>query len=87
MGLNKKDLALIDATHSYSYTVTIKMNAQGAWVSEVLLLEKIYPITTTRGDIKTWRSLPDALLFAQESCEKCKDIFVEFNGWIFARRK
>jgi hypothetical protein len=43
-------------------------------------------VFTSRGDLKTWRNLADAVAFVQETCSECMDVEIVVGNWAFARR-
>ena len=87
MGLNKREIAVIAETNRENYSVQIKSVDDGLWQAEIKIIqpEKYYEIFTSRGDLKTWRNLADAVTFVQESCDDCKDVTIRIGKWAFKR--
>jgi hypothetical protein len=88
MGLNKREIAVIAETNRGNYTVEIKAMEAGLWLVSITIIqpEKHYEVFTSRGDLKTWRNLADAILFVQETCPDCENVTIIVEQWTFTRR-
>lgn len=87
MGLNKREIIVIAETNRDNYSIEIKINKDNLWQAYIRLTqpEKIYEIDTSRGDLKTWRNLADAIIFFEETCNDCKDVVITTGEWKFKR--
>jgi hypothetical protein len=87
MGLNKREIAVIAETNRDNYSVEIKAADDGLWQAAIKIIqpEKHYEIFTSRGELKTWRNLGDAVTFVQETCNDCKDVTISIGTWKFTR--
>ena len=87
MGLNKREIAVLAETSKDNYTVEIKAVEQGLWKIDITVIqpENRFEVFTSRGDLKTWRNLADAVLFVQETCADCKNVSIAVNQWTFTR--
>lgn len=85
MGLNKREIAVIAETNRNNYTVEIKAVEKGLWqvIIKIVQPEKRFEVFTSRGELKTWRNLADAITFVQESCSDCKKVTININDWSF----
>lgn len=88
MGLNKREIAVIAETNRGNYTVEIKAVEAGLWLVRIAIIqpEKHYEVFTSRGDLKTWRNLADAIMFVQETCPDCENVTIVIEQWTFTRR-
>lgn len=88
MGLNKREIAVIAETNRDNYTVEIKAVEEGLWQVTIKIVqpEKHFEVFTSRGDLKTWRNLSDAVIFVQETCADCRDVTILVRNWTFLRR-
>lgn len=86
MGLNKREIAVIAETNRDNYTVEIKALEKGLWQVAIKITrpEKHFDVFTSRGDLKTWRNLADAIVFVQETCKDCNNVVITINDWTFA---
>lgn len=87
MGLNKREIAVIAETNRDNYAVEIKALEDGLWQVAIKIAqpEKYFEVFTSRGDLKTWRNLSDAVIFVQETCPDCRDVRIIVRNWIFLR--
>lgn len=87
MGLNKREISVIAETNRDNYSVEITAANGDLWQAGIKIVqpEKHYEIVTSRGDLKTWRNLADAITFIQETCIDCKDVTVSVGNWKFSR--
>jgi hypothetical protein len=87
MGLNKQEILVLSKSNRGNYAVEINCSG-GAWRAGIKIInpEQKFDVLTSRGDLKTWRNLGDAILFFQETCEDCKDVAININSWTFERR-
>lgn len=85
MGLNKRELAVIAETNRDNYEVEIKSVEKGLWQVSIKMVpsEKHFDVFTSRGELKTWRNLADAITFVQETCPDCKKVAITVNDWDF----
>jgi hypothetical protein len=85
MGLNKRELAVIAETNRGNYEVEIKSVEKGLWQVSIKIVpsEKHFDVFTSRGELKTWRNLADAITFVQEICSDCKKVAIAVNDWNF----
>jgi len=88
MGLNKREIAVIAETNRDNYSVEIKAVEDGLWQVAIKIVqpEKYFEVFTSRGDLKTWRNLADAVIFVQETCSDCRDVTIVVREWTFSRR-
>jgi len=88
MGLNKQEVLVIAETNRGNYSVVIRSSLAGLWQVEIKIgnPDLFYEVFTSRGDLKTWKNLSDAVKFVQENCADCKDVKIEINNWVFERR-
>ena len=88
MGLNKREIAVIAETNRDNYSVEIKAMESGLWQVAIMIVqpEKYFEVFTSRGDLKTWRNLADAVVFVQETCTDCLDVTIVIGEWIFSRK-
>lgn len=88
IGLNKREIAVIAETNRDNYTVEIKAMEDGIWQVAIKIVQpkKYFEVLTSRGDLKTWRNLSDAIIFVQENCPDCLDVMIVVRDWIFLRR-
>lgn len=87
MGLNKRELAVIAETNRDNYSINIRAEEGGLWQATITLIqpEKHYEVFTSRGELKTWRNLDDAITFVQNTCDDCKDVTISIGSWTFTR--
>jgi hypothetical protein len=88
MGLNKREIAVIAETNRDNYAVEIKAVEDGLWQVAIKIVqpEKYFEVFTSRGALKTWRNLSDAVIFVQETCPDCRDVMIVVRDWTFLRR-
>lgn len=87
MGLNKRDISIIAETNHDNYSVEILASEGNLWRAVIKIVQpaKDYEIVTSRGELKTWRNLADAIMFIQESCNDCSQVIVKVGTWQFSR--
>lgn len=87
MGLNRREIVVIAETNRDNYSVEISSIDGGLWQAAIKIVqpEKHYEIVTSRGDLKTWRNLADAITFIQDACNDCKYVIVNIGAWKFSR--
>lgn len=87
MRLNKREIAVIAETNRENYSIEISINNENLWRASIKLTqpEKLYEIGTSRGELKTWRNLQDAITYIQETCSDCKEVQIKTGDWIFKR--
>lgn len=88
MGLNKREIAVIAETNRDNYAVEIKALESGLWQVAIKIVqpENYFEVFTSRGDLKTWRNLSDAVIFVQETCPDCRDVIIVIREWTFLRK-
>lgn len=88
MGLNKQEVLVIAETNRGNYSVQIKSEQPGLWQIAIKIgnPDRHFDVFTSRGDLKTWRNLADAIAFVQETCKDCMDVEILVQSWIFTRR-
>lgn len=88
MGLNKKEIAVIATTNRGNYSVEIKTGQDDLWQVVIKLPnpDRHFDIVTSRGELKTWRNLADAITFIQETCADCMNVEITVQTWTFVRR-
>ncbi|MQR00977.1 hypothetical protein [Glaciimonas soli] len=87
MGLNKREIAVIAETNRDNYSVEIKMDDGRLSQASITIIqpEKRYEVFTSRGELKTWRNLADAVMYIQEVCPDCKNVTFTVGSWSFVR--
>ena len=87
MGLNKQEILVIAETNRGNYSVKIKSSIPGLWQVGIQIgnPEKYFDVFTSRGDLKTWRNLADAVAFVQYTCVDCMNVEINVQEWIFTR--
>ena len=87
MVLNKREIAVIAETNRHNYSVEIKAVPGGLWQGAINIIQpqKRYEIFTSRGELKTWRNLADAVTFVQDTCDDCRDVTISIGTWKFTR--
>lgn len=88
MGLNKQEILVLAETNRNNYSVQIKTDTPGFWQISIYVgnPERCFDVFTSRGDLKTWRNLADAVLFVKETCKDCMDVQIAIQDWTFTRR-
>lgn len=88
MGLNKQEVLVIADTNRGNYSVQIKSTTPGLWTVGIQISnpDRYFDVFTSRGDLKTWRNLADAVTFVQDTCTDCKNVEIEIQDWIFSRK-
>lgn len=88
MGLNKQEILVIAETNRGNYSVEIKSDTVGLWQVGIKIgnPDRYFDVYTSRGDLKTWRNLADAVTFVQETCKDCMNVEIAVHKWTFARR-
>lgn len=88
MGLNKQEILVLAETNRDNYSVQIKSETLGFWQISIRISnpERNFDVFTSRGDLKTWRNLADAVLFVKETCKDCMNVEIVVQDWTFARR-
>lgn len=87
MGLNKREISVIAETNRDNYSVEITAAEGDLWQASIKIAqpEKHFEIVTSRGDLKTWRNLADAITFIQDTCSDCKNVTINIGPWKFSR--
>lgn len=87
MGLNKREIAVIAETNRDNYSIEISLDQNGLWLIHIHITQpaKTYEAFTSRGVLKTWRNLDDAILYIQETCEDCKTVTIDQGTWKFTK--
>jgi len=87
MSLNKREIAVIAETNRGNYSVEIRSINDGLWQVAIKILqpEKCFEVFTSRGDLKTWRNLSDAVVFVQDTCPDCQSVTIKVRDWTFLR--
>jgi hypothetical protein len=88
MGLNKQEILVLAETNRDNYSVHIKSDTPGFWQISIHIgnPERSFDVFTSRGDLKTWRNLADAVLFIRETCKDCMNVQISIQDWTFGRR-
>jgi hypothetical protein len=88
MGLNKKEILILAETNRGNYSVQIKSEIDGFWQVGIRVTnpDRYFDVSTSRGDLKTWRNLADAVYFVQETCKDCLNIEIAIGPWKFTRQ-
>jgi hypothetical protein len=88
MGLNKQEILVLAETNRDNYSVQIKSDTPGFWQVSIQItnLERQFDVFTSRGDLKTWRNLADAVIFVKETCGDCMNVEIVMQNWTFVRR-
>ncbi|GJJ05693.1 hypothetical protein RugamoR64_62310 [Duganella rhizosphaerae] len=88
MGLNKQEILVIAETNRGNYSVEIKSVNTGLWQVGIKIgnPDRYFDVFTSRGDLKTWRNLADAVNFVQETCPDCMNVDISVQHWTFSRR-
>jgi hypothetical protein len=88
MGLNKQEILVLSKSSRGNYSIEIKSSGDGIWQAGIRMNnpQQYFDVFTSRGDLKTWKNLADAIFFFQETCEDCKEISIVVKQWIFERR-
>lgn len=88
MGLNKQEILVLAETNRGNYSVEIKSSLDGLWQVGIKIdnSERYFDVFTSRGDLKTWRNLADAVTFVQDTCADCHNVSIDINNWTFKRR-
>ena len=81
--LTKRDLENIAKTFRWKYHVTLIESTAGLWTVEIRFEGQngIYGVETSRGVLKIWRNLSNAIIFVQKSCGYARDVVVDVHGW------
>jgi len=87
MGLNKQELLVTAETNRGNYSVEIKSDIPGLWQAgiKIGIPERYFDVLTSRGDLKTWRNLADAVAFIQDTCPDCEKVQIQIQNWTFER--
>ncbi len=88
-GFNKIALESIVASLPDPFVIDIDRADDGFWRALITMKETglKYDILTSRGDLKTWRNVADAIIYVQGICPECKDVNVKFEKWILVRNR
>ena len=85
MGLNKLQLQVIAETNRDNYSIEITSRGVNEWVAYLKIKHppNEHEVVTSRGLVKTWKNVGDAVEFVQEVCKDCKDVSVTMGNWTF----
>lgn len=83
--VSTKELSLINELHARRYDVKL-YQVEGGFSCSIILqaLEPVEErkVMTFRGEEKKWRLLQDAISFVKEHCPDCRQLTVEYEGYI-----
>jgi len=85
--LSLRELQMIAASTGDQYVTTIYQTDAGFWTFKVKLKEKeiALAIETTRGGLKVWRNVLNAILYVQKNCQFASEVFVQISDWTLVR--
>jgi len=81
--MDKGDLCHLEKFFQHKYGVRIAETTSGAWAIEIKFEgeAEVFGLESSRGVLKIWRNLSNAISFVKENCPNAGEVLVDVQGW------